>query len=263
MRHRIKKLIAVFVLICVLLTQSCMAYAQAKSKTTSKQTKKTQQTSGKTATKSKGNSNKKSANGKKSSKSKKSTKSGKKSKKGKRHRRGRAVHVSSHETAAQKKLIAAETARLEAEPDYSGDIPELAEESLVWPVQYGYISRGVRCGHRGVDMMARAGDPVYAVADGVVTFISIGQRAYSGYGKMAIIHHREKNLWSLYSHCSAIYLHEGQEVKRGQKIAAVGRTGRTTSNHLHFELRGEGNKILNPLKYLPEEGKLGHKYVPH
>lgn len=257
MRLRIKKLIAVFVLICALLVQGCVAYAQAKSSTAAKQTKKTQQTSGTTSEKTKSN------NGKKSAKSNKSSKSGKKSKKGKKRRRGRAVHVSSHETAEQKKAIAEETARLVAEPDYSGDTPELASDCFVWPVKYGYISRGVRRGHRGVDMMARAGDPVYAVADGVVTMVSIGSSAYSGYGKMAIIHHPGKNLWSLYSHCSAIYVREGQEVKRGQRIAAVGRTGRTTSNHLHFELRGEGKKIVNPLHHLPEQGKLGHKYVPH
>lgn len=112
-------------------------------------------------------------------------------------------------------------------------------------------------------MMACAGDPVYAVADGVVERVMINAKAYRGYGKMAIIRHDSKNLRSLYSHCSAIYLYEGQTVKRGQKIAAVGRTGLATSNHLHFELRGENKKLLDPLKYLPKEGALGRKYVPH
>lgn len=191
---------------------------------------------------------------KKSAAQKKSTK--------KKHR-GRAAYISSHETEEQKRLIAEETKRLELDPDYSGDNPELAPDKLVWPVKYGYISRGVRKGHRGIDMMACANDPVYAVADGVVEFISIGSRDYRGYGKLVVIRHEDKNLWSCYSHCSAIYLYEGQEVKRGQRIAAVGRTGRTTSNHLHFELRGENKKVLNPLDYLPEEGALGRSYVPH
>ena len=143
------------------------------------------------------------------------------------------------------------------------DSNDFAEDRLVWPVKYGYISRGVRGRHSGVDMMSRAGDPVYAVADGVVEFIAINSAKYSGYGKMAVIRHDGKKLWSLYSHCSEIYLNVGQEVKRGQKIASVGRTGRATCNHLHFELRGENKKLLNPLEYLPEEGALGKKYVPH
>ena len=197
------------------------------------------------------------------SSAKKESKSGTKKRGGKKKRRSRACYTSSHESEEQKKKIAAETKKLEENPDLSGDIPELAEDQLVWPVKYGYISRGVCGRHSGVDMMSRAGDPVYAVADGVVEFIAINSAKYSGYGKMAVIRHDGKKLWSLYSHCSEIYLNVGQEVKRGQKIASVGRTGRATCNHLHFELRGENKKLLNPLEYLPEEGALGKKYVPH
>ena len=197
------------------------------------------------------------------SSAKKESKSGTKKRGGKKKRRSRACYTSSHESEEQKKKIAAETKRLEENPDLSGDIPELAEDQLVWPVKYGYISRGVCGRHSGVDMMSRAGDPVYAVADGVVEFIAINSAKYSGYGKMAVIRHDGKKLWSIYSHCSEIYLNVGQEIKRGQKIASVGRTGRATCNHLHFELRGENKKLLNPLEYLPEEGALGKKYVPH
>lgn len=197
------------------------------------------------------------------SSAKKESKSGTKKRGGKKKRRSRACYTSSHESEEQKKKIAAETKKLEETPDLSGDIPELAEDQLVWPVKYGYISRGVRGRHSGVDMMSRAGDPVYAVADGIVEFIAINSAKYSGYGKMAVIRHDGKKLWSLYSHCSEIYLNVGQEVKRGQKIASVGRTGRATCNHLHFELRGENKKLLNPLKYLPKEGALGKKYIPH
>ena len=197
------------------------------------------------------------------SSAKKQSKSGTKKRGGKKKRRSRACYTSSHESEEQRKKIAAETKKLEENPDLSGDIPELAEDQLVWPVKYGYISRGVCGRHSGVDMMSRAGDPVYAVADGIVEFIAINSAKYSGYGKMAVIRHDGKKLWSLYSHCSEIYLNVGQEVKRGQKIASVGRTGRATCNHLHFELRGENKKLLNPLEYLPEEGALGKKYVPH
>ena len=63
-------------------------------------------------------------------------------------------------------------------------------------------------------------------------------------------------LWSLYSHNSANYVKVGQHVKQGDKIAAVGRTGRATGNHLHFELRNAKGTPLDPMKYLPEEGRL-------
>ena len=177
--------------------------------------------------------------------------------------RVRARYVSSAESLQQKKEIAAITAQLEEHPDLSGDVPELSAGEFVWPLKYGYISRGVRGRHRGVDMMCFAGYPIYAVADGVVETISINNRNYSGYGKMVIIRHDDKQIRSLYAHCSAIYLHEGQTVRRGQKIAAVGRTGRATGSHLHFEMRGYDGKQLNPLKYLPSIGALGHTYVPH
>ena len=49
---------------------------------------------------------------------------------------------------------------------------------------------------------------------------------------------------------------DGQHVKQGDKIAAVGRTGRATGNHLHFELRNAKGTPLDPMKYLPEEGRL-------
>ncbi len=197
------------------------------------------------------------------SKTKHNSKTKSAGKRGKNKRCRGARYANSAESEETKRAIAAETQRLELNPDLSGDVPELANDKLVWPLKYGYISRGVRRGHDGLDMVACAGDPVYAVADGVVERIMINGKNYRGYGKTAIIRHEDKQLWSWYSHCSAIYLYEGQTVKRGQKIAAVGRTGRATGNHLHFELRGAGNKVLNPLKYLPVQGALGRKYVPH
>lgn len=246
--NRLKKFIAVIVLIFSLLVPLCPQPCAAKNSSHTRQAKHAKNTKSKKAS---------------SQKKSKSSHKGKKSRHGKKRRRGRATHISSHETAEQKRQIAAITKQLEENPDLSGDIPELDANSLVWPVKYGYIARGVRGGHSGIDIMSYAGEPVYAVADGVVEFISIGSKTYSGYGKFAIIRHEDKNLWSLYSHCSAIYLYEGQQVKRGQKIAAVGRTGLTTSNHLHFELRGEGRKLLNPVIYLPREGALGTKFIPH
>lgn len=204
--------------------------------------------------------------GKKSTKNAKATK-GKKHNKRKKHgkhrcRHGRARYVSSAESPAQKKKIADIAAELEANPDLSGDLPELSADSYVWPIHYGYIARGVGGGHAGADMMSRAGEPVYAVADGIVTFVSVDNPTYRGYGKMCVISHQDRGTTSLYSHCGAIYVRVGQIVKRGQKIAIVGRTGLTTTNHLHFEIKKNGRR-LNPERVLPQEGALGHRYVPH
>ncbi len=177
-------------------------------------------------------------------------------------RRGRARYVSSAETISQKKKNAKIAETLKANPDLSGDVVGLSSDSYVWPIRYGYIARGVGRGHAGVDMMSRAGEPIYAVADGVVTFVSVNNPKYKGYGKMCVISHPDKGTTSLYSHCGAIYVQVGQNVQRGQKIAVVGRTGRTTANHLHFEMTKKGRR-LNPEHVLPKIGALGHTYVPH
>ena len=72
-------------------------------------------------------------------------------------------------------------------------------------------------------------------------------------GKVIVINHNGK-LWTLYSHNSSNDVKVGQRVKQGDVIAKVGRTGRATANHLHFEVRNAKGTPLDPLKYLPKEG---------
>ena len=72
---------------------------------------------------------------------------------------------------------------------------------------------------------------------------------FSGYGKIVIVDH-ENGFHTVYAHCDRILVKMGQRVKRGEFIATVGRTGRATTNHLHFEVRVAGKK-RDPLKYLP------------
>ncbi len=94
--------------------------------------------------------------------------------------------------------------------------------------------------HTGVDLKTKANDPIYAVFDGVVTM----SKTFSGYGKCIIIKHKD-GTETLYAHNSKNYVKEGEKVKCGQKIALTGRTGRATTEHLHFELRKNG-KPQNP-----------------
>ena len=106
--------------------------------------------------------------------------------------------------------------------------------------------------HTGVDLKTKPNDPIYAVGDGVVTM----SKNYSGYGKCIIIKHSD-GTETLYAHNSKNYVKEGEKVKAGQKIALTGRTGRATTEHLHFEVRKNG-KPVNPMPLLEKLSKKTH-----
>ncbi len=265
-KKTLQKTLLIIIVVFLAFAPCDISYASGKAGQTG--STKSLQNSGKSGKKAKNAKNAKNLKASKKNKKGKVVKHSKKVSLGKgkgrkhRRRRGRARYVSSAESIAQKKKNAEITEMLKANPDLSGDVAELPPDSYVWPIRYGYISRGVRRGHAGVDMMSRAGEPIYAVADGEVTFVSVNNPKYRGYGKTCVISHPDKETTSLYSHCGAIYVQVGQIVQRGQKIAVVGRTGRTTANHLHFEMRKDG-RLLNPEHILPKIGALGHTYVPH
>lgn len=128
--------------------------------------------------------------------------------------------------------------------------PEVRPTSppLRWPVQGVVYSRyGVRQGqrHDGIDIAAPEGTAVGAAASGSVIYA--GEQ--SGYGWIVILKHAA-GLLTLYAHASAILVRQGQQVQAGQPVARVGRSGRTTGPHLHFEVR-EGTRPRNPLFFLP------------
>lgn len=104
-----------------------------------------------------------------------------------------------------------------------------------WPIDGGYISDTFisNRNHKGIDIAAPAGTDIYAAGDGVV--VSAGWNT-GGYGFFVLIDHYD-GYQTLYGHCSAIFVTEGQTVTRGQQIAAVGTTGQSTGNHCHFEVR--------------------------
>lgn len=116
-----------------------------------------------------------------------------------------------------------------------------------WPVD-GRVVSPFRSGkglNKGIDIAAKLGESVHAAADGEVVYAGSGLR---GYGKLLIVKHQNSYL-SAYAHNSQLLAKEGQNVKRGQKIAEVGASG-TTTVKLHFEIRKDGVPV-DPVKYLP------------
>ncbi len=98
--------------------------------------------------------------------------------------------------------------------------------------------------HEGLDFTADVGTPIYASADGIVT----SAEQTPDYGKIIKIYHGS-GIETRYAHASELLVKEGDRVVRGQKIALVGSTGRSTGAHLHFEVRLNG-EALDPRKYL-------------
>jgi murein DD-endopeptidase MepM/ murein hydrolase activator NlpD len=98
--------------------------------------------------------------------------------------------------------------------------------------------------HNGIDFNAPGGTPIYAAAGGVVA----ASELHPGFGNMVDIDHGN-DLVTRYAHASKVYVKAGDIVKRGQKIAEVGSTGRSTGPHLHFEVHVRGVP-QNPMKFL-------------
>lgn len=105
---------------------------------------------------------------------------------------------------------------------------------------------GQRMGHKGIDLAAPAGTPIYATADGVVSRAN----AFSTYGNFVSIEHGGR-IQTRYAHMSRIAVAEGAKVKKGDIIGYVGSTGRSTGPHLHYEVRVDG-KSVNPVPYMLE-----------
>ena len=98
--------------------------------------------------------------------------------------------------------------------------------------------------HSGIDMAAPGGSPILAAYDGNVVAASYN----SSMGNYIMISHGD-GVYTVYMHASALYVSQGQYVARGDKIGAVGTTGRSTGNHLHFSVRVNGSYV-SPWPYL-------------
>ncbi|MFH7044279.1 peptidoglycan DD-metalloendopeptidase family protein [Paucibacter sp. JuS9] len=157
-----------------------------------------------------------------------------------------------------------ETRPLDGKPAPAGTAPQTAEPaasaasalagaaaatedelSWGWPAAGSVISQFDDLRNKGLDIGGKAGDPVYAAADGRVMYAGSGAR---GYGNMIIIKH-VNNYLSAYGHNQALLVKEDQVVRKGQRIAEMGNSD-SDQVKLHFELRKQG-KPIDPAKLLP------------
>ncbi|HXG58599.1 MAG TPA: M23 family metallopeptidase [Thermoanaerobaculia bacterium] len=96
--------------------------------------------------------------------------------------------------------------------------------------------------HKGLDLSAPTGTPIFATADGVVTFAGRYPLSQSvnwwRFGNVVVINHKDRFI-TIYAHCDTIRVRRGQAVKQGDVIATVGSTGWSTNSHLHYEVRSD------------------------
>ncbi|MFH1601330.1 MAG: peptidoglycan DD-metalloendopeptidase family protein, partial [Pseudomonadota bacterium] len=130
-------------------------------------------------------------------------------------------------------------------------VPDAAPASGTWrwPTQGQVIGRFVSGDpkRQGLDIAGNAGQPVVAAADGVIVYSGSG---LVGYGELIIVKHSDEWL-SAYAHNRRRLVGEGAQVKAGQQIAELGRTG-TSRDMLHFEVRRNG-KPVDPMQVLPKQ----------
>jgi len=131
-------------------------------------------------------------------------------------------------------------------------LPTLAPVDAAWlSSSFGWRIdpfTGQKSFHEGLDFPSEPGTPIVAAASGKVVFADVQPQ----YGKMVEIDHGN-GLLTRYAHCSMLFVKEGDLVVRGQRIAAVGSTGRATGPHLHFEVRLNGVP-QNPARFLQPTG---------
>ena len=103
--------------------------------------------------------------------------------------------------------------------------------------------------HEGIDIPMPAGTPIRAAKNGVVSRTGDNSTmGFRGYGNFVLLDHGS-GVQSFYAHCSSVAVREGQRIMQGQIVGYVGCTGRSTANHLHFEVR-VNNKKVDPMPYL-------------
>lgn len=115
---------------------------------------------------------------------------------------------------------------------------------LLWPTVSHHINQYFSWRHTGLDIHGRLDSPIYASDDGVAVVVEYKR---TGYGQSIVIDHGN-GIRTRYGHASQIFIVQGEAVKRGQIIAMVGSTGRSTGPHLHYEVLVAGKRV-NPFGY--------------
>ena len=121
------------------------------------------------------------------------------------------------------------------------------KDSFRWTSGFGYRKDPKGAGnrmHEGTDLAGAYGTPIYATADGVVSFASWD----TGYGRLIKIKHAF-GIETRYGHLSQIRVEVGQRVSRGDRIGDMGNSGRSTGTHLHYEVRLSGSAV-NPMTFI-------------
>ena len=155
--------------------------------------------------------------------------------------------INTHEIEIAKNTIIEKTknnSEAEAIADINGVKIATLPITGVISSRYGVSSRIRSSTHTGLDIAANTGTPIKVIADGTI----ISAERTGAYGNLVKVDHGN-GLESWYAHTSKMYVTEGQEVKAGDVIAAVGSTGNSTGPHLHLEIRINGQHI-DPQKYL-------------
>ena len=151
-----------------------------------------------------------------------------------------------------------------AEEEYAAQIANVPSESgFLWPLAGNintlssyYGSRtdpftGKPGNHTGIDVPAARGTPIYAAKSGVVTTSVLGSGGSWAYGNHVVVSHSDGTS-TLYAHMNSRAVSKGQTVKQGDIVGYVGTTGRSTGNHLHYEVRVNGSRT-DPLNYYKDK----------
>ncbi len=136
---------------------------------------------------------------------------------------------------------------LDGQRNILASTPSIRPANGMLTSSFGYRTSpftGLQVFHKGIDIANRKGQPVISTADGIVTFT--GPKGFLG--NTVIIDHGH-GMTTRYAHLSEFFVKKGAKVKRGDKIAEIGNTGRTTGTHLHYEVHLSGVPI-NPTKYI-------------
>lgn len=128
----------------------------------------------------------------------------------------------------------------------SSDKPIVSSNKMVWPTVGNRITQYFSWKHNGLDIGNKVGTPIYAADAGVV---EVSQGGWNGgYGNTILLNHGGGKK-TRYGHASKLLVKKGEEVEKGQLIALMGSTGRSTGSHLHFEVIINGTRY-NPLNYI-------------